>query len=422
MRGLLREYHRHGDLGARSRLIQQYLPLVRRLARRHVGHGEQFEDLVQVGSIGLIKAIDRFQLERGVDLATYAIPTIDGEIKRHLRDRAWPIRIPRRLQELDPTLRARVAELVDGENGEFDRDSALERGYELGEDRIALASGFHVLDARERLLLRLAYFEGPEPGPDRPSRGHLPDPRLTADPAGARQAPGGDRSPRSVMRPAEGRPTIDVSEAFTQPSAEDRRLSSVEKRARGTVEEYTGLPYHLMLVRDGEDKGKPWTASVEELPGCTSHGKTSDEALDGIEAAMSKWIALALEEDREIPEPKSATSHSGRLLLRMPRTLHADLTRASEREGISLNQFITDVLAAAVAWRGRYDEPGTPRTTRTPLNQAPGADSLIAEASGSRRARMRRSTSFVTAALAANFVIVGIAGVVAIIVLLAALR
>ncbi len=225
-----------------------------------------------------------------------------------------------------------------------------------------------------------------------------------------------------MRRPAEGRPTIDVSEAFTQPSAGDRRLSSVEKRVRGTVEEYTSLPYHLMLVRDGEDKGRPWTASVEELHGCTSHGKTSDEALDGIEAAMSKWIALALEEDREIPEPKSATSHSGRLLLRMPRTLHADLTRASEREGISLNQFITDVLAAAVAWRGRSDEPGTPRTARTPLNQAPGADSMIADPSGSRRARMRRSTSLVTAALAANFVIVGIAGVVAIIVLLTALR
>jgi RNA polymerase sigma-B factor len=159
-RRLLRDYHRHGDLGARARLIQQYLPLVRRLARRHVGHGEQFDDLVQVGSIGLIKAIDRFQLDRGVDLATYAIPTIDGEIKRHLRDRAWPIRIPRRLQELDPTLKTRVAELVDGQNGEFDRDSAVEHGYELGEDRIALREGFHVLDDRERLLLRLAYFEG----------------------------------------------------------------------------------------------------------------------------------------------------------------------------------------------------------------------------------------------------------------------
>ena len=160
VRRLLRDYHRHGDLGARSRLIQQYLPLVRRLARRHVGYGEQLEDLVQVGSIGLIKAIDRFQLDRGVDLATYAIPTIDGEIKRHLRDRAWPIRIPRRLQELDPTLRTRVAELVDGQNGEFDRDSTVERGYELGEDRIALQRGFRVLDDRERVLIRLAYFEG----------------------------------------------------------------------------------------------------------------------------------------------------------------------------------------------------------------------------------------------------------------------
>ena len=198
-------------------------------------------------------------------------------------------------------------------------------------------------------------------------------------------------------------------------------MSSVEKRARGTVEEYTSLPYHLMLVRDGEDKGRPWTASVEELPGCTSHGKTSDEALDGIEAAMSKWIALALEEDREIPEPKSATSHSGRLLLRMPRTLHADLTRASEREGISLNQFITDVLAAAVAWRGRSTnrELRAQRGRRSTRRRGRQPD---CRPSGSRRARMRRSTSFVTAALAANFVIVGIAGVVAIIVLLAALR
>ncbi len=162
-----------------------------------------------------------------------------------------------------------------------------------------------------------------------------------------------------------------VSEIFPQPSAENERLSSVEKRARGTVEEYASLPYHLMLVRDGEDKGKPWTASVEELPGCTSHGKTSDEALDGIEAAMSKWIALALEEDREIPEPKSATSHSGRLLLRMPRTLHADLTRASEREGISLNQFITDVLAAAVAWRGPLRRTGN--SAHDPDAAQPGA-------------------------------------------------
>jgi RNA polymerase sigma-B factor len=160
VRRLLRAYHRHGDLRAREALIRQYLPLVRRLARRHAGRGEQFEDLVQVGTIGLIKAIDRFQLERGVDLASFAIPTIDGEIKRHLRDRAWPIRIPRRLQELDPTLKVRVAELVDGQNGEFEQGSALEPGYELGEDRATLAQGFRVLDDRERRLLRLAFFDG----------------------------------------------------------------------------------------------------------------------------------------------------------------------------------------------------------------------------------------------------------------------
>jgi RNA polymerase sigma-B factor len=159
-RQLLREYHRNGDVGARERLIRQYLPLVRRLARGHTGRGEQYEDLVQVGSIGLIKAIDRFQVDRGVDLASFAIPTINGEIKRHLRDRAWPIRIPRRLQELDPSLRARVTELVDGQGGELERESLVEPGYELGEDRVALARSFRVLDERERRLLRLAFFDG----------------------------------------------------------------------------------------------------------------------------------------------------------------------------------------------------------------------------------------------------------------------
>lgn len=198
--------------------------------------------------------------------------------------------------------------------------------------------------------------------------------------------------------------------------------SSVGKRAANSVEEYTNLPYHVQLVRDAEEKGKPWTASVEELAGCTSHGKTSEEALRGIHDAMANWIAAALAEGRDVPEPKSATSHSGRLLLRMPRTLHADLTRASEREGVSLNQFITDVLAAAVVWRGSSEGARAPGQKPSPLNQSPGAESLMTEASATRRGRVRQQTSLVTAALAANFVIVGIAGVVAIIVLLAALR
>jgi antitoxin HicB len=213
-----------------------------------------------------------------------------------------------------------------------------------------------------------------------------------------------------------------TGEALSPLAVGDRLLSTVRKPADGSVEQYIGLPYHLMIVRDGEDKGKPWTASVEELPGCTSRGKTSEEALSGVEASMASWITTALEEGREIPEPKSATSHSGRLLLRMPRTLHADLTRASEREGVSLNQFITDVLAGAVIWRSGGDPTDAPgRAKTTPINQAPGAEALHTEQSAGRRSR-RQPTSLVTAALAANFIIVSIAGLVAIGVLIAALR
>jgi antitoxin HicB len=188
-------------------------------------------------------------------------------------------------------------------------------------------------------------------------------------------------------------------------------MSSVSKSA-DAVEQYIGLPYHLLVVRDGEDKGKPWVASVEELAGCTSRGKTPDEALSGVQAAMASWIAAALQEGREVPEPKSATSHSGRLLLRMPRTLHADLTRASEREGVSLNQFITDVLAAAVGWRDRQNPSAPPGST--PISQAPGAEGMTAEPI---RRRKSGPTPLVAVALAANFVIVAVAAIVAIVVL-----
>jgi antitoxin HicB len=210
-----------------------------------------------------------------------------------------------------------------------------------------------------------------------------------------------------------------MGETLRHPSAEEKGLPSVKKQAASAVEDYTRLAYHLVLVRDSEDKAKPWTASVEELPGCTSHGKTSDEALDGIEAAMAKWIGVALEEGRDVPEPRSAASHSGRLLLRMPRTLHADLTRVSEQEGVSLNQFITDVLASAIVWRGNSHGAHAPNQSPASPLQAPGVDSLTTESTAAQRKRVRRTT-LITAALIANLVIVGLAGIVAIVVLIAA--
>lgn len=92
--------YRAGDEDARQQLIVNHLNLVRFLASKFKNRGEPLEDLIQVGTIGLIKAIDRFEPDRGLEFTTYATPTIMGEIKRHFRDKGWSVRIPRRLQEL----------------------------------------------------------------------------------------------------------------------------------------------------------------------------------------------------------------------------------------------------------------------------------------------------------------------------------
>jgi RNA polymerase sigma-B factor len=201
---LLRRYHEQGDLAAREQLIEQYLSLVRSLARRYSYRGEQLEDLVQIGCIGLIKAIDRFDLDRGVELTTYATPNIIGEIKRHFRDKGWAVRVPRGLQELNVQLSKlieeqtvqlgrspTVAELAKaagveeeevlealesgraysslslsaggGDDDELDPLESLgteEHQYEVSEDRAVLAPGFRVLDERERRILHLRFFDG----------------------------------------------------------------------------------------------------------------------------------------------------------------------------------------------------------------------------------------------------------------------
>src|ERR671919_1064436 len=205
-RDLLRRYHEDGDLEARERLIEQYLPLVRSLARRYSYRGEQLEDLVQVGCIGLIKAIDRFDLERGVELTTYATPNIIGEIKRHFRDKGWSVRVPRGLQELNVQLSRLIEQLTvqlgrsptitelakasdsteeevlealesgraysslslsagGGGDGDEELDplesiGAEEHEYEVSEDRAVLEPGFRALDERERRILHLRFFEG----------------------------------------------------------------------------------------------------------------------------------------------------------------------------------------------------------------------------------------------------------------------
>lgn len=199
---LLVAYHRTGDETARERALVELMPLVRALASRYAGRGEPLEDLVQVGSIGLIKAVDRFDVDRGVDFASYAVPTIVGEIRRHFRDRAWAMHVPRRLKELSLRLSRTLDQLttelgrsptitelataagveeedaidaLDSMNAystrslhapfDDDSDDSLseklgtdELGYAEVEDGTIVAAGLDALDERERQIVELRFF------------------------------------------------------------------------------------------------------------------------------------------------------------------------------------------------------------------------------------------------------------------------
>ena len=111
-RELFRRFKEQGDAEARDQLIVNHINLVRFLASKFKNRGESLEDLIQVGTIGLIKAIDRFDPDRGLEFTTYATPTIMGEIKRHFRDKGWSVRVPRRLQELSAKVNQATDELT----------------------------------------------------------------------------------------------------------------------------------------------------------------------------------------------------------------------------------------------------------------------------------------------------------------------
>ncbi|GIF76447.1 SigB/SigF/SigG family RNA polymerase sigma factor [Asanoa siamensis] len=191
-----------GRAAARERAIEAWLPLARHLARRYHNHGEPADDLVQTAAVGLIKAIDRFEPERGIEFTGYAIPTILGEIKRHFRDRTWAVRVPRRLQELrlaisnanstlthtlgrsptvaDIALHLGVSEddVLDGLEGALayqttslstpvgaegagelgDMLGAPDQEFELADLRVSLGPALAKLDERSRKILTLRFY------------------------------------------------------------------------------------------------------------------------------------------------------------------------------------------------------------------------------------------------------------------------
>lgn len=113
--------------------------------------------------------------------------------------------------------------------------------------------------------------------------------------------------------------------------------------------DYMERPYAIELIRDRDDEGNDgWVAEVEELPGCMSQGRTAEEAVANVRDAMVGWISVALEDGRRIPEPRATDRYSGKFIVRVPHSLHADLALAAEREGVSLNQFVATTLARSL--------------------------------------------------------------------------
>jgi RNA polymerase sigma-B factor len=111
-RALFVRYRDHRDPALRAALVERFMPLARQLASRYARAEEPFEDLLQVACLGLLKAIDRYEVDRGVAFSSYAVPTILGELKRHFRDRTWSMRVPRELQELSLRSERVIGELT----------------------------------------------------------------------------------------------------------------------------------------------------------------------------------------------------------------------------------------------------------------------------------------------------------------------
>ncbi|MGA9859135.1 MAG: sigma-70 family RNA polymerase sigma factor [Solirubrobacteraceae bacterium] len=340
--------------GARERLIESHLPLVTAVAKRYAGRGVELDDLVQVGAVGLVNASDRFDPKRGVGFPAFAVATIEGEIRHHLRDRSSLVRIPRRLQRLGgearrceaelaaslgraPTV-AEIARALQADEDDVCKALVAQEAAEpvalagnqpaagrvaveslsRSEDRLLLARGMRVLDDRERQVIYLRFH--------------------------------GDMTERQIAR------ELGISQA---------QVSRLSARALDKLR--AELP-------NGDDPGGDITAQalISALAAGGDGAAASPTAAGPVPAASGRGATPAV--------AKTAAGHSGRFLVRMPSELHEALARAAATRDVSLNRFVTDTLAAAVSGQspapgstGGVDEDGpsvrppAPRTIRTVL-------------------------------------------------------
>jgi RNA polymerase sigma-B factor len=321
--------------------------LVRSVARRYARGGEPVDDLVQVGAIGLIKAVDRFEPARGSDLRAVAVPAIEGEIRHHLRDRTQLVRTPRPVVELAARVRRAQVE-IGAREGRLPTQAEVAGAVGATEEQVA-----------EALLSRA--------------------PTVELEPESAPCAPDDFVDERALLQAG--------MSALSQREQRILQMRYYEDRSQVEIARELGLSQAQVsrLIRRAVDRMR--ATVVEE----------SDEAYPREEMATREV---------EEPQPQQQSTHSGRLLVRMPQSLHAELARVAEHEGVSLNTLITGALASSVGWRdGSVDGLAV-------ADAGAGAED---ERSAARRPR------WTSIALAANLVVVVLAAAVAIVLLLVAL-
>ena len=376
--------------------MRSHLPLVRAMARRYARRGGEFDDLVQAGSVGLVKASTRFDPSRGVAFATFVAPAVEGEIRRHLRERSNGVRIPREtlrmsdelrrcrtdlaaslgrppdVRELAVALAVDVAEVEQLIAADLARDplpiSASDPAVDVGdteslaesEDRMLLAGGLRVLDDRERRIIFLRFHA--------------------------------DMTERQIAR------TVGISQAHVSRLLEGA-LTKLRAELTRSGEPATG--------RDSAETAviSPPAHSKIGPVGAESKGNGRQDSPTAAPAELSGEHASG---GRRPSRSRASTGYSGRILVRMPSELHEQLALAAEREDVSLNRYVNDALSSSI---------------ESPPSR--GADSTAAagtQADDQDPRAGRLSTRTLRLALATNLAVVVIAALVAVVLLVLALE
>jgi RNA polymerase sigma-B factor len=362
---------------ARQELVRSHLPLVRAMARRYARRREDLDDLVQAGSVGLVKASSRFDPNRDVAFSTFAAPSVEGEIRRHLRERDGGVRMPREVQRMSTELRRCRSELaaslgrapdvrelaaaLDADTREVERllaaDAARDAaplgtpGTDVAADsealakseyRVLLAGGLRALAPRERRIVFLRFHA--------------------------------DMTERQIAR------TVGLSQAHVS-----RLLEGALTKLRA---ELTRSP-----IRDeARDSTEVPVISLESSSNIEPVGARRGDGEQDDTAAHASG-----EPARRSSKSRAPNGYSGRILVRMPSELHAQLAQAAERDDVSLNRYVNDALSSSVD------------------GSAPHAAAGEADGPASRARAVR-------VAVATNLAVVVLAGVAAVVLLVLAVQ